>query len=359
MIQSDSHRSRAIEFYRFLFSLVVCLFHFRVKGGFAGPNGAFNGGYLGVEFFSILSGCFLMETIQRGRIARAGGALLPDLVSGYALRRFARLYPHYLLTLASFIAMRICILRTLSVKEFLKNGFFECFMLQSFGDSYVVLPFWFVSALFLGSVLLYWLGLALGDHFPLAMSFLSPLIFSLFYEHRGTLDRTQSPALAGSEGFWRMVAGLGVGCVAFCLVQRLRPFVRERFAPLSAALELGLLAALLLLMERTYHSTWDFIVIALLALLIGSVLLGNSLLTRLLDNPASAFLGKISYGIYLNQCFFLHLFGPVFPVQGYWRTAAVFLALNILLSTLTCYLSQALAGLAGRLLRRLSEPPPA
>ena len=358
-MQSNSRRSSAIEFYRFLFSLVICLFHFRIKGDFATPNGAFNGGYLGVEFFAILSGCFLMGSIQRGRKALANGARLPDLVSTYALRRFTRLYPHYLLTLVPFLALRVCVLRTLTVKEFLRDGFFECFLLQSFGTSFVVLLFWFVSALFLGSILLYWLGLALGDHFPILMAFVSPLIFSLFHARCGTLDCTMAPAPAGSQGLWRIVAGLGLGCVVSCLVRRLRPFVQNRLALISTVFEAGLLAALLLLMYRTYRSLWDFTVTALLALLVLSVQLGNSLLTRLLDNPVSGFLGKISYGIYLNQCFFLHLYGPVFPVRNYWRSAAVFLVLNLLLSIPTYFLSQFLAALAGRLFRRLVNTPQA
>ena len=95
----------------------------------------------------------------------------------------------------------------------------------------------------------------------------------------------------------------------------------------------------------------------LLALLALSVLLGNSLLTRLLDNPVSGFLGKISYGVYLNQCFFLHLYGPVIPVRSYWRSAAAFLLLNILLSVFTLWLSQCLAALMARFLRFLSQSP--
>ena len=119
--------------------------------------------------------------------------------------------------------------------------------------------------------------------------------------------------------------------------------------------EAGLVLILLVIMYRTYRSPWDFIAAALLALLVFSVLLGNSALTRLLDNPLSGFLGKISYGIYLNQCFFLHLYGPVLRVRGYWRTAALFLLLNILLSILTCRLSQSIAVRTGRLFRSLGQ----
>lgn len=354
---TEPSRSRAIEFYRFLFSIVVCLFHFRIKGGFSEPTGYFNAGYLGVEFFSIISGCFLMESIRRGRSALEAGGALPDLTCRFAARRFARLYPHYLLTLIAFLSLRVCFLHTLTLKELVRDGFFEWFLLQSFGTSFVVLLFWYVSALFLGSVLLYWLGLAWKDHFPIAMAFAAPVLFSLFAQYCGTLDCTMSPAPAASQGLWRVIAGLALGCVVSCLVRRLRPILQGRFALASTVLEAGLLLVLLLLMYRTYRSPWDFIATALLALLALSVLLGNSLLTRLLDNPVSGFLGKISYGVYLNQCFFLHLYGPVIPVRSYWRSAAAFLLLNILLSVFTLWLSQCLAALMARFLRFLSQSP--
>lgn len=342
-------RSRAIEFYRFLFSVVICLFHFRIKGDFSSPNGAFNAGYLGVEFFSMISGCFLMESIRRDWSALEAGESLPDLVCRFAGRRFARLYPHYLITMVPFLALRVCFLHTLTGKELVRDGFFEWFLLQSFGTSFVVLLFWYVSALFLGSVLLYWLGLALRGHFPIAMSFAAPLIFSLFSQYCGTLDCTMAPAVVGSQGLWRVIAGLGLGCSVSCLARRLAPLLRGRFALAAAALEAGLLLVLLALMYRTYRSPWDFIAVALLALLVLSVRLELSPLTRLLDNPVSGFLGSISYGFYLNQCFFLHLYGPVIPVHNYWRSALVFLLMNFLLSVCTLYLSRAANVFARRL----------
>lgn len=46
-----------IEFYRFLFMCVICLWHFR------GIVPTFHSGYLPVEFFFILSGYLLYNTV--------------------------------------------------------------------------------------------------------------------------------------------------------------------------------------------------------------------------------------------------------------------------------------------------------
>ena len=132
--------------------------------------------------------------------------------------------------------------------------------------------------------------------------------------------------------------------------------IAGRLPLLSTLFELTLLAAILLLCWCCSRDERDFLALALLILLLFSVLLGHSGLSRLLDNPLSAFLGQISYGFYLNQCFFLHIFGPVIPVRPYWRTAALFLACNFVLSILTYYLSQGVAALLRRGADSLCRP---
>lgn len=59
-----AQKNGAIEFYRFLFSMIIGLLHFRGYGKLP-KNTAFNGGYLGVEFFFIVSGYFLMKQYEK------------------------------------------------------------------------------------------------------------------------------------------------------------------------------------------------------------------------------------------------------------------------------------------------------
>lgn len=344
---APARTTRAVEAYRFLFAVVIALYHFRSKGAFGPAPTAFIRGYLGVEFFTLVSGFFLMHTIQKAQ--KEGGAPLPA-VGSFARRRFLRLYPHYILTLAVFLFLRIFILRTCTLRDCLTDGFFDFFMLQSVGSTPLVYLLWYPSALFLACVLLYWLALLLKDHFAPAAAFGALLILSWFYRNTGSIDHILYP------GLWRLMAELGLGCILSLLVQRCRPFFQGRLPLLSTLFELTLLAAILLLCWCCSRDERDFLALALLILLLFSVLLGHSGLSRLLDNPLSAFLGQISYGFYLNQCFFLHIFGPVIPVRPYWRTAALFLACNFVLSILTYYLSQGVAALLRRGADSLCRP---
>ena len=60
-----SKRNNALEFYRFVFIVFIFFMHFRSYGGFEGDKNYFAAGYLGVEYFFILSGFFMMQKIEK------------------------------------------------------------------------------------------------------------------------------------------------------------------------------------------------------------------------------------------------------------------------------------------------------
>lgn len=55
----QSNKIGSIEAMRFLFMLIICLWHYQ------GVNGFFSHGYLGVEYFFILSGILLFKSSQK------------------------------------------------------------------------------------------------------------------------------------------------------------------------------------------------------------------------------------------------------------------------------------------------------
>mgnify|MGYP006951500977 CR=1 FL=1 len=60
-----SKRNNALEFYRFVFIVFIFFMHFRSYGGFEGDKNYFAAGYLGVEYFFILSGFFMMQKVEK------------------------------------------------------------------------------------------------------------------------------------------------------------------------------------------------------------------------------------------------------------------------------------------------------
>ena len=84
-------RNYTVEFYRFITIIFIAVFHFGIQytGKFHWPKG----GYLGVEFFFILSGFFLMREANKDKIK---GESDSKLSVNYLLSKLKRLYPDYL-----------------------------------------------------------------------------------------------------------------------------------------------------------------------------------------------------------------------------------------------------------------------
>lgn len=161
-------RNNSIEFFRFLFMIVICMWHFNMFE-------VFSHGYLAVEFFFILSGFFIYKSYithpERGTL-------------DFLLLRFKRFFPEFLLLL----------LITFSVKSFkylsVTNSFGENFtwIINLFDDvlflfstgpftNGVINPTWYMSVLIWGGS---WLYAMLRYDSRLALNILFPLLMVVF-----------------------------------------------------------------------------------------------------------------------------------------------------------------------------------
>lgn len=89
--QKQNGKNLEIECYRFLATAAVAVLHF--SEDYTGSHGIINGGYLGVDFFFMLSGYFLMQhwlKQERGGMSSRNAAV-------YFCHRLRRLYPPFLI----------------------------------------------------------------------------------------------------------------------------------------------------------------------------------------------------------------------------------------------------------------------
>ena len=197
-------RNYALDFYRFLFSCVICIMHFTAYMDFGDAHAPFCGGYLAVEFFFIVSGYMLMRHVEREK-KKAGSVSAGRCTARYAWERFERLFPHYALSLI-LVALVYIYVGQYSTKEVLTSVFWEFFMVQSAGLPFVVNnQFWYVSAMLLASVFIYFLLKKNEDtyRYIIAPGALL-LICGYFYQTYGYIDLTmRSYDLIAYSGLWR------------------------------------------------------------------------------------------------------------------------------------------------------------
>ncbi|MCR5138446.1 MAG: acyltransferase family protein [Oscillospiraceae bacterium] len=352
-------KNNAVEFFRFFFCAVLFLLHFRGHGHYYNEGGHFSAGYLGVEFFFITAGFFLMRHVVREECAEPCSCHVPAAPQAapgesgcsaaeaaeqsagraalrYLRDRYRRLYPMYLLSLLFLIPVRMALEPDFSLKTALTAGLPDLLAVQIFFRPYELNLFlWYVSALIWASVPVYWL---LKKNRKLFLYGVEPAVllgFAAFTWLRfGHVDLTE-PEQLWISGF-RAFAEIGLGCWVYLWYDRLsRSMSRGAGRRASAtAAEVLLLAGILLIMYRTRRSAWDYAAIALLTGFTLLVFLRWGVMSEALDNRLSGFLGSLSYAMYLNQFAVTELTESLLPGLGYWSSAAWRLALLALVSWL-------------------------
>lgn len=261
MLEQQIKHNNAVGAYRYLFSLVIFLLHFRPNSIFGEENRAFYGGYLSVEFFFILAGFFLMVSYYHDKKTCSCNDTSYIRVRRFFKRRLLRLYPQYLLSFFC-VAFMLIIYHKLTIKKFLIYGIWEATTLNVFGFPNIPINTigWFVGPLIVTSSIIYFL---LCENEDLYLHFIAPsafiIIMALFYRNLGHVDLTNSYHFLVSDGFWRAFAEIGLGCLCYKVYEYLLPYVQGRFSLSFTLLEIAMLFISLYVMYRTRRDVKDFV----------------------------------------------------------------------------------------------------
>ncbi|MBQ8198769.1 MAG: acyltransferase [Lachnospiraceae bacterium] len=160
-MMSKSGREYTVELWRFFFCMAVLGLHFFIKTEYS----FFRAGYLGVEFFFLLSGYGIYSYYMKCMNGKNMGERWYQF-GRYIGARIIRLYPLYFLSLLCMLVFRIVAEKWSLVRivNYMKAGWAEFLLLQCgpLGDAVLISPHWYVAAFFWGSVILLLLLLYTG-----------------------------------------------------------------------------------------------------------------------------------------------------------------------------------------------------
>src|SRR5674476_53751 len=148
-------RNNNVEFWRFIFTVIVCLFHF--SGTYFSGKSYFSGGYIAVEFFYILSGFLLMSSQTKSELSPGS----KRSAAKYTFERLKILYPHYIFSFAVIFAFAMMQSNKslVDVSKNLLQSIWEITMLQMSGIRCSIYnqPTWYLSGLIIMGYLIYFL----------------------------------------------------------------------------------------------------------------------------------------------------------------------------------------------------------
>ena len=296
-------RFEALDSWRGICACMVALFHLsqEFNWSFRGQPLIANS-YIFVDFFFVLSG-FVISGAYRSRLEKGEGVI------SFMLRRFGRLYPLHLATLAAIMVLAVTRV-LLPLSQFdpraIFNGatydftaiFTNLLLLQGIGaeNHYTWnFPSWSISAEFYTYVVfaVLWAVLARRGYLAaLVLAVVCPLLLAFFPE--------KTPAVMTLV---RCVFCFAAGSIVQMLFDRFKQSVSFMHRPLIATLlEFAAVGGCIAYMLIGQFSI-DALVFSLVVLVFA---FEGGLISRLLRTPPMLGLGTLSYSIYMNHIVVLY-----------------------------------------------------
>lgn len=281
--QANHNKNGAIEFMRFVMILGVCIHHY---------CGLMPGGYLGVDFFFILSGFLLMQHFEAG----AQGDVPVREAFHYTKKRYFRLFPYYICAFMCAWMIQALLNKGWTIVEFLRDSVWELLMLESFGmtENLVIGPGWYCSALLIAGFFVYYF---LCRHKIMYLYGIAPVSLFLFFawmsRNFGTLNRWTQYDTVICTGTIRGFAELGLGCICYQLCSTYKNSIHQMKynRMVSAIIEFGCVVYIYYVERFKGESYEDFICVIVMAVLITSLFCGNSMISGLFNNKLAKYLG--------------------------------------------------------------------
>ncbi|MDO4493039.1 MAG: acyltransferase family protein [Clostridia bacterium] len=308
---SVTQRNGKIDFYKFVFSLVIVLHHARVLVGDAATY--FLGGAFAVEFFFLVSGYLFMQSIRK---QTAPAVRLGDETAAFLKRKFKGFFPEVLVAWVTGLVLLAVMARKNIVLEAV-DTVFEVALADMSGlhIGSVNGVVWYLSSMLMCMAVLYpmvrkWPGMMMQVVVPLS-------VLLVFGRLCGNGMGTHGPRdwLGWTfKGNLRAYGEIGLGMCLYDPVQKLRSLEFSRFGRVTISLaEHAIYIGILLFCFFCGQSRRDFVFLSVLAVAVALSFTGKGADARLFDNRVCTALGRFSFPLFLSHRFLPESLQHVLP----------------------------------------------
>ena len=293
-------RNVKIDVYRMFFCIMIVVYH---ANKFFGEGVYFaKAWYIGVDFFFLLSGCFLMQSIERD--TNCGQK---EEAQTIFIKKFKNIYPLYIISyFVSFIIVQVVNHTSIrEVIELLSRSVGKIFCLEMSGidirGGFALRGGWYVSAVLLATLVilgLYYIG---KNYFYYITAPLGVILFLGYFNQKFKMIHQTSDWLKITySGVVRAVAVMLLGCLCYkmgkCLAEKV--FSKKKLLLINVIEKV----AVCIVIIGSYFkakSNFDFMYLILCAIGI-TIAYGVKSADNIISRKI-AWLGKtLSYLIYLN-----------------------------------------------------------
>ncbi len=347
-------RNGKIELLRFFFSIAVLCFHIQkyILGELSPKDGIrfglFPSGSMSVEFFFIVSGFFMAASLYHSKNQQKTISLGSETLH-FIKNKFLSLLPMRAIVFVLLFAITLLSsswsFGTL-VKKVLSYipGFFLVQM-SGIGVPYLNHIEWYLSVMLIGMFILYPL---LRKNFDTFSKIVAPLVTVLvlgyMYQSFGRLTEVKGWDVVCYRSLLRGIAELCLGVFIFVICGHLQKVTLSGFKKLAfTCFEVACWIAAFTMMMLTLPRNYEFYMLIFIAMGATCSFSNLSWGTRLFNNRACFYLGKLSLPIYLCQLIPITLVTNHLEFLPGQQQVLVCLASTVVLSVVIFHVSKALS----------------
>lgn len=282
----QSKRLPSIEAFRFLFMLVIILWHFS-------RFNPFTYGYIVVDFFFILSGFFLYKSFIKNN--------QPFYL--YTMSKLKRFAPGYLIMFFVIFGTKALLVYEGNTSSIFRSAIPELFMVQGIGFNTVInTPTWYISVLLIAGTVIYLL-LSCHGLVRFVLPFLVILLYSYLFHMNSsieTFERIGFLYLPLARGF----AGIGLGVIMSRLCSKYEDIFEQNYTLMNI---LTIPAIIVISLGLFGSKCLDKYVISAFCVLVLSFNVTKSIVNVLFSNSLWNKLGGLTYEMLLTHAFVINV----------------------------------------------------
>lgn len=318
-------RNYEIDFWKFIFTFVILIFHSRKLECLGGNPDLLAKGYLGVEFFFMVSGFMMMAGVMKN--SKKG---IEQSNWAFIFKKYKAFFPAiFFAFITNFLVWNLyCEKR--AITETIEAFFYsipELFMVRYSGIRWATHfyngPSWYISAMLLAMFVLYPIAKRYKEKFGM---YIAPIVSVSFYawishgQAKHNINLTHEWLKYINAGFARAVAGLCLGAFVYFAAEYFKNNARQLNKVgniLFVGVELILVVTLYVFMRnsavKSFAEATDYVAIIVIALLLILVAAKNYDTSKIFGSKPMQLLYKLTLPIFLNQrvaLYFLEYYKP-------------------------------------------------
>ncbi len=333
MVLEVKSRNGKIDFYKFIFSIVIILYHFGCAIEYDCNYTLFQKGYISVEFFFIISGFLFARSLSKYEYNKET-IIKTDL--SFIWKKYKSFFPyHIFMCVLTFIVCTIKHHWTINKLIFkIINSIPNIFLFQMGGMEKMDWAHheWYLSAMLIVMFILVPIIIRFRKYYfyyvaPILTIFIMGFL-NINYKNLNVVTEWNGITYSG---LLRAFAEISLGCICYAVYES--KFF-ERFNKIFLIIaELLIYSVVLIYTNSNYNTSLEFSLIFFIAVGV-TISFTDKTSVKFLNNKFIFFLGKLSFPIYLNHIWIRQIIAKMDWQYGYWTHTIIYVAVVIIVSVL-------------------------